>query len=158
MMYGSNLDPSLARFFVDSEDVIDSLKLMLQGKDIDYQFDPPKMVDFGDPMMNNYGIGRVLAKLKMAHKGIPLSNFHQETPYIFARLQSYTIARELFVHMTEYGIKNEDDMMKIIELVLVSLFAIYSRPVKEGERKFYKGFARESHVIGREKQGKMSLT
>lgn len=156
--YGNVIDPSLARYFVDFEEVIDSMRLVLAGKDIDYQESPPKIVEFGSPMMNKVGIGKVLAKLKMIHKGIPMSNFEKHTPYVFTRLQTYTIARELFSHMEEYGIKSSDDMMKIIEMVMTSLFAAYSRPVGEGERKFIKGYTKESHVISPQKKGRFSLT
>lgn len=156
--FGNVIDPSLARYFVDFEDVIDSLRMVLAGKDIDYQAKPPKLVDFGSPLMNKVGIGKVLAKLKMIHKGIPMSNFEKHTPYLFTRLQSYTMARELFIHMEDYGITNSDDMQKIIELVMISLFAVYNRPVGEGERKFIKGYTRESHVIGPPKKSRFSLT
>lgn len=157
-MFSGNVDPSLVRYLVDFEEVIDSLRLMLSGKDIDYQHDPPEMISFGNPLMNSHGIGRVISKLKIAHKGVPVSNFHKDTPYTLTRLQTFTIARELFVNMEEYAIKNEDDMMKIVELVMVTLFSMYSRAVLEGERKFIKGYTKESHVIGPERKGRLSLT
>lgn len=156
--FGNVIDPSLAKYFVDFEDVIDSLRMVLTGQDVDYQHSPPTLVEFGEPMMNRLGIGKVLAKLKMIHKGIPMSNFEKMTPYVFTRLQSYTMARELFIHMESYGIKNSDDMQKIIELVMISLFAVYNRPVGEGERKFIKGYMKESHVIAQPKKSRFSLT
>lgn len=156
--YGNVIDPSLAKYFVDFEDVIDSLRMILAGEDVDYQTNPPTVKTFGEPLMNETGIGKVLAKLKMIHKGIPMSNFEKMTPYIFTRLQSYTMSRELFVHMEDYGIKNSDDMQKIIELVMVSLFAVYNRPVGEGERKFIKGYMKESHIIAQPKKSRFSLT
>lgn len=156
--FGNVIDPSLAKYFVDFEDVIDSLRLVLAGQDIDYQAKPPKIVDFGEALMNSKGIGKVLAKLKIIHKGIPMSNFEKMTPYVFTRLQSYTMARELFIHMEDYGIKNSDDMQKIVEMVMISLFAVYNRPVGEGERKFIKGYMKESHVIAQPKKARFSLT
>jgi len=156
--FGNVIDPSLARYFVDFEEVIDSLRLVLAGQDIDYQCKPPKLVKFGEALMNEKGIGKVLAKLKIIHKGIPMSNFEKNAPYIFTRLQSYTMARELFIHMEDYGIKNSDDMQKIIEMIMISLFAVYNRPVGEGERKFIKGYMKESHVIAQPKKARFSLT
>jgi hypothetical protein len=156
--FGNVIDPSLARYFVDFEDVIDSLRMILSGMDVDYQEDPPVLVKFGDPMMNQVGIGKILAKLKMIHKGIAMSNFEKHVPYIFTRLQTYTIAKEVFVNMDEYGIRGTDDANKIIEMVMVALFSVYNRPVGEGERKFIKGYTRESHVITPQKGGRFSLT
>jgi len=156
--FGNVIDAGLARYFVDFEDVIDSLRMVLEGKDIDYQSTPPILKSFGEPMMNKVGIGKILAKLKMIHKGIPMSNFHKDVPYVFTRLQTFTMAREVFVHMEDYGIKNSDDMMKIIELVMTSLFAVYNRPVGGGEREFIKGYTRESHVIGNKGKGRFSIT
>lgn len=156
--YGMVIDPSLARYFVDFEDVIDSLRLVLEGKDIDYQQDPPVMIKFGKPMMNEIGIGKIISKLKMLHKGIPMSNFEKNAPYLLTRWQSYTVLKELFVHMDNYGIETTDDAEKIVELVLVSLFAAYNRPVGEGERRFIKGYTKESHVITPAKKSRLSLS
>jgi len=156
--YGMVIDPSLAKYFVDFEDVIDSLRLVLEGKDIDYQHQPPKLVQFGEPLLNQHGVGKVTAKLKMLHKGVPMSNFEKHMPYVLTKLQTLSIAKELFVHMNDYGIKSTDDMNKIIELVMVSLISMYNRPVGEGERNFIKGYTRESHVINQQKKKGFSLT
>lgn len=155
--YGMVIDPSLARYFVDFEDVIDSLRHVLAGEDVDFTTNPPTLSTFGEPLMNEKGIGKIIAKLKMLHKGIPMSNFQKDTPYLLTRWHSYTMLKEVFVHMDDYGIKNTDDANKIVEIVLVSMFAAYSRPVGEGERKFIKGYTRESHVIQPQKKSRFSL-
>ncbi len=156
--FGSQLDPSLARYFVDFDDVIESLKLVFAGEEADYRHDPPKITKFGDPLMNKVGIGKVLAKLKVIHKGIPMSNYEKHTPYIFTRFQTYTIAKEVFVHMNNYDIKSTDDANKIIEMVMVALFSVYNRPVGGGERNFIKAYAKEKVVIGPPQKKGFGLT
>jgi len=146
--FGSNLDPSLARFFVDFDSEIDKLRLAFEGKDIDYQYDPPKEINIGEPLMNKLGIGKFVTFLKsVSHKGIPLSNFHKDFPYHFSELTGYLVSRDIFVSFNEYNIRSTDDGNRIIFPTILTYFAHLCRAVGESDKKFFKGFTRESHII-----------
>lgn len=151
--YQQSLDPSLVKHLVDFEDVIDSLRLMFAGLDIDYTTNPPQIVKFGEPLMNNYGIGRVIAKLKIIHKGIPIGTLDKKTPYVFTRILVLNLAKELFDNWERYGIQNTSDADKIIEITTTSMMSAFSRAVGGGEKNFIKGYARESRHIDMGKSG-----
>lgn len=157
--YGLVVHPDLARFFTDFEDVLDSLRLSWEGKDIDYSCQPPKLVDFGDPLMNRKGVGKFIMFLKAScHKGIPVANFDQTRPYVFGRSLGMKVAEHIFVHgFTDYDIKSVEDANTIIFPIVKTLFAVDSRPVAEGERKFIKGYTKESHIHGPEKKRGFSI-
>lgn len=151
--YGLVIQPDLARHFTDFEDIIDSLRLSWEGKDIDYTTQPPSLKDFGEPLLNQTGIGKLTSLMKsVCHKGIPMANFEQLRPYIFARMIGYVIAEDIFVNFNKYGIQSVEDANRLIFPSVFTFFATATRPVAEGERKFIKGYTRESHVIGPQKK------
>lgn len=155
--YQQSIEPSLVKHLVDFEEVIDSLRLIFAGLDVDYSCKPPKPVRFGKPLMNDYGIGRVVAKLKIIHKGIPIGTLNEKTPYIHTRIITLNLAKELFDNWHAYGIRNTADADKIVEIILTSLMAAFSRAVGGAEKLFIKGYARESRNIGTGQKGRLSL-
>jgi len=156
--FQQSIDPSLAKHMLDFEEVIDSTRLIFAGMDVDYSTTPPRLVKFGEPMMTEYGIGRVVAKLKIIHKGIPVATLNEKTPYVHTRIMTFNLAKELFVNWEKYGIKSTSDADKIIEMVMTSLLAAFSRAVGGGEKNFIKGYARENRTIGSGKgSGRLSI-
>lgn len=154
--YQQAVDPSLVKHLVDFEEVIDSLRLIFAGQDIDYSTKPPRLIEFGKPLMNEFGRGRVVAKLKIVHKGIPLGTFDQRTPYIYTRIMALNLAKELFDNWDLYGLESIADADKIIEITLSSLMAAFTRAVGGAEKMFIKGFARENRALGTQK-GRLNL-
>lgn len=155
--YQQAVDPSLVKHLVDFEEVIDSLILIFAGKDIDYSTKPPRLITFGKPLMNEHGRGRVVTKLKIVHKGIPLGTFNERTPYIYTRIMSLNLSKELFDNWEAYGLKDTADADKIIEIALSSLMAAFTRAVGGAEKNFIKGFARESRAMGATGKGRLNL-
>lgn len=155
--YQQAVDPSLVKHLVDFEEVIDSLRLIFGGMDVDYSAQPPQIVKFGEPLMNDFGISRVVTKLKIIHKGIPIGTFNEKTPYIYTRIMALNLAKELFDNWDEYGIKSLADADKIIEITLAAMMAAFSRGVAGGEKNFIKGFARENRALGTGGKGRLSL-
>jgi len=156
---GANIDPSIARFILSFENEIDSLRLSWEGKDIDYTTDPPTVKDFGTRLMNKEGIGKLTSFLKsiIANKGIPMSNFDRSHPYYWSALQGYRLAKDIFVNLTNYEIKSTEDADRILFPMLLVYMAHVMRGAEEGERKFWKGFIKESNILGKEKGGKFGL-
>lgn len=155
--YQQAIDPSLVKHLVDFEEVIDSLRLIFAGKDIDYSTTPPQVVEFGSPLMNQFGISRVVTKLKIIHKGIPIATFNDKTPYIYTRIMALNLAKELFDNWELYGITSTADADKLVEITMASMMAAFSRAVAGGEKTFIKGFARENRALGQGGKGRLSL-
>ena len=157
---GSNIDPSIARFILSFENEIDSLRLSWEGKDIDYTTDPPIVKDFGSPIMNKKGIGRITSFLKsiIANKGIPMSNFHKDQPYHWSALQGFRLAKDVFVNLTEYDIDSSEDADRILFPTLLVYQAHLLRGSDGGERTFMKGFMSEKNVVGNQKNKGFGLT
>ncbi len=155
--YQQAVDPSLVKHLIDFEEVIDSIRRAFAGEDVDYSQDPPEIVKMGDPLLNKHGMGRIVTKLKTIHKGIPVGTLDDRTPYIFTRFMSLTLAKEIFDNWDEYGVKSESDADKIVEIILSSFMAAFSRSVRGAEKLFIKGFARENRSIEPSKGGRFSL-
>jgi len=156
--YSPVIDPSLAREIMDTEGVLDSLRLALKGYDIDYQTDPPRLIEFGKPLINDLGLGKLMSRLKSLNKIIIMSNFDKQIPWRFTRLQGFHVLRDLMINMNEYGIADTNDFFTVLDIFLNHMLAIFQRAVGEGERRFYKGFASEKHILGGEKRRGLSLT
>lgn len=158
MREGSPLDPSLVKWQLDDSDVLNTLRMILEGTIIDYdeETDTYKIVRTGKPLMNSYGIRLLLDTVfrSVTTKNIKLSNMNQKDVYMLARFVLNEVARLLFTHGDEFGVKDLATRSAIMEALRTNIIAAFKRPYGEGERRFIKGFAEEKHTIGKEERGK----
>lgn len=151
---GSSIDPSLAKWGLDDSDVVNNLRLVLEGKGIMY--DEGKKIyvigSVGRPLMNALGIRLCLDTLfkSATTKNVKLSNMSEKDSYGLARLILNELSKLLFCNMKEFEIKDIATFATINEAFRCNIFAAMKRPYKEGEKNFIKGFAREDRRIGGE--------
>lgn len=153
---GATLDPSLVKWQLDDSDVLNNLRMILEGMSIIYdeETDSYQIVRTGEPLMNEYGIRLLLDTVFRAvtTKNIKLSNMNQKDVYMLARFVLNEVARLLFTHGDEFGVKDLATRSAIMETLRTNIIAAFKRPFGEGERKFIKGFVEEKHSIGQEEK------
>ena len=147
------MDPSLAKFILSSEDMLEILYIRLNGMVWDDK-EKKYIRDESKALMSRDGVNSLIGTLMNAinHRGIYMSNFNDWEVEGVCEEMLDDIAITLFVNHRKYEIRSLSDRTVIINAIRTNLLASLKRPFGEGERKLYGKTAQERHNIDQGKK------
>lgn len=134
--YGSSI-----LLLTNPENELNKMELMFRSMRLDKDGNP---VSAGDPLMNDFGVHSVLGTIQsVVNQVTVMSNLNKmEIPMLMDFLGD-TLAKDLMMNKTEYGIKSVASRDKIFFTALTTSFITMKRAFEEGDKRFWKGSVQE---------------
>lgn len=104
------------------------------------------LIQIGEPLMNEFGVNSVLGTIQsIVNQVTIMSNLNKfEVPMMMDFLGD-TLAKDLMINRSKYGIINAAARDKIFFTTLTSCFITLKRAYEEGDKRFWKGSVQEIH-------------
>lgn len=98
----------------------------------------------GPPLMNDLGINSVLSQTQAIVSRVTiLSNLTKQEIPVLVDFLGDTLAKDLMVNKTKYGIRSTEARDKVFYISLTTAYICMKRAFEEGDKRFWRGSVQE---------------